>query len=240
MANWLDFSGRNKPGENKDDKVIEITPESINKSLVDNKAELEGKLAELGESINNHPTLLAMKEFLDKQKTASDAAAQRQQQQQQTDHQKQYENVDDTTRSYINETLRPIAQATLMQQGNEMRRSIFDDEEAFPFYIGGLKAKIDALLDAQPLEQRANPEIIRNVYKIVVFDNDKDIKENKIKSRLASASNAGTGTGMSGTGDKAAMPVLTDQMKSVAKAMGMTDAEYATSMKELQDAGQYA
>jgi len=239
MPNWLDF-GKPKPGDNKDDKVIEITPESINKSINDNKTEFEKKLTDLGDSINNHPTLLAMKDFLDAQKTASEQAAARRAAESRQQGEKKFEGMDDTTREYVNETLRPIAQATLMQQGNEMRRSIFDDEEAFPFYTGGLKAKIDALLDAQPLEQRANPEIIRNVYKIVVFDNEKDIKENKIKSRLTSASNAGTGTGAPGSGDKTAMPVLTAQMQSVAKAMGMSDAEYAASMKELQDAGQYA
>lgn len=239
MANWLDF-GKQKPGENKDDKVLEITPESINKSITENKTELEGKLKDLGESINNHPTLKAMQDFLEEQKTAREAAIARQRQKQQEDENKNFEGMDQTTREYVDQTLRPIAQATLMQQGNEMRRNIFDDAEAFPYYTGTLKSKIDALLDAQPLEQRANPEIIRNVYKIVIYDNEKEIKEDKHKSRLSSASAAGTGTGMPGSGDKTAMPVLTDQMKSVAKAMGMSPEDYATSMKELQEAGEYA
>lgn len=239
MPTWLEF-GKAKPAENKDDKTPEITPESINKSITDNKTELEGKLAALGESINNHPTLLAMKDFLDGQKTASERAEAARAAAAANEGGKKFEGLDQTTREYVNETFRPIAQATLLNQGNEMRRTIFEDQEAFPYYTGVLKAKIDAMLDAQNLESRANPDVIRNVYKIVIYDNEKDIKEDKIKSRLSSASSSGTGTGAPGTGDKAAMPVLTDQMKSVARAMGMSDADYATSMKELQDAGQYA
>ena len=237
MANWLDF---NKKPDNKDDKVTEITPESINKSLTDTKTELDKKLSDLGESINNHPTLLAMKEFLDSQKTAADDAAARAEAARQSNDGKKFDDMDQTTREYVDKTLRPIAQATLYQQGTEMRRNIFENEDEFPYYAGSIRAQVDEMLDKQPAEQRANPEIIRNVYKIVVYNNDKEIKDNKIKSRLSSSSSSGTGTGMSSDADKAAMPVLTDQMKKVARDMGMTDADYAKSMKELQEAGEYA
>jgi hypothetical protein len=238
MPNWLQF-GEQKPPK-KEDGVIEITPESLQKTFTDKTTELESKLTALGTAIEDHPTLKAMQEFLDttkanRKKAADDAAAAAA-----ANDGQRFDSLDQTTREYVDKTLRPIAQATLYQQGTEMRRNIFEDEEAFPYYVGALKSKIDALLDAQPADARANPDIIRNVYKIVIYDNNKEIAENKHKSRLSSASASGTGTGAPGTGDKAAMPVLTEQMKSVAKAMGMTEQEYAASMKELQEAGEYA
>jgi hypothetical protein len=236
MPTWLNIGG--KPVENKDDKVTEITPESINKSLTETKTELETKLNALGSKIDEHPTLKAMQEFLDGQAAARQRAEQQRQQQQQTEHNKQFENVDDATRNYINETMRPLAVATLLQQGNEQRRQIFDNEEEFPYYTGPVRAKVDALLDAQSPEQRANPEVIRNAYKLVVFDHQKDISENKIKSRFASASSSGTGTGAP-TGDGGSKtPILTQQMKEVAAKMGMKPEEYASAMQELQLTGE--
>jgi hypothetical protein len=247
MPNWLNLRGagggdeppERKP-ENKDDKLKEITPQAINDSLTATKTELEKKLSDLGESINQHPTLLAMQEFLDGQKAAREAQARKAANDAANANNSRFENVDQTTREYVDQTMRPIAEAALFQQGNEQRRTIFEDAEAFPYYVGTLKSKIDALLDAQPAPQRANPDVIRNVYKIVVFDHQKEISEDKIKSRLSSVSTAASGTGAPGTGDKSAMPVLTQQMKNVARSMGMTEAEYATAMKELQETGEYA
>jgi hypothetical protein len=247
MPNWLNLRGAGGGDEtperkpiNKDDKLNEITPESINKSLTDTKTDLEKKLADLGESINQHPTLLAMQEFLDGQKANKDAAARKAANDAANANNSRFENVDQTTREYVNETMKPYAEAAIYQQGNEQRRTIFEDAEAFPYYTGTLKSKVDALLDAQPPVQRANPDVIRNVYKIVVFDHQKEISEDKIKSRLSSASTPTTGAGTSSSGDKGALPVLTQQMKSVARSMGMSEADYATAMKELQETGEYA
>jgi hypothetical protein len=247
MPNWLNLrgaGGSDAPPErqaaNKDDKLNEITPESINKSLTETKTELEARFTALGESIDNHPTLKAMQTFLDEQKAAKDAAARRASDQSRQQNDQRFENVDQTTREYVNETMKPYAEAAIYQQGNEQRRTIFEDAEAFPYYTGTLKSKVDALLDAQPPVQRANPDVIRNVYKIVVFDHQKEISEDKIKSRLSSASTPTTGAGTSSAGDKGALPVLTQQMKSVARSMGMSEADYATAMKELQETGEYA
>jgi hypothetical protein len=246
MPNWLNLRGAGGGDETPERKpkpnegVVEITPESINKSLTDTKTDLEKKLADLGESINQHPTLLAMQTFLDEQKTARDAAARRASETNRQQNDQRFENVDQTTREYVNETMKPYAEAAIYQQGNEQRRTIFEDAEAFPYYTGTLKSKVDALLDAQPPVQRANPDVIRNVYKIVVFDHQKEISEDKIKSRLSSASTPTTGAGTSSAGDKGALPVLTQQMKSVARSMGMSEADYATAMKELQETGEYA
>lgn len=237
MATWFQTAEEKKK---KEDEVPEVTPKAISESLTKTKTELEAKFASLEGKIDNHPTLKAMDDFLKIEREKAEAAqAQRQQQVQQQSDQ-QFENMDQTTRAYIDRTMTPLATATLMQQGNEMRRNIFEDAEAFPYYSGVLKSKIDTMLDAQPPSQRANPEVIRNVYKIVIFDNDKEIKENKVKSRLSSASSSGTGNGMSGDADPKALPVLTDQMKRVAQGMGMTAEQYAGAMKELQDAGEYA
>lgn len=246
MPNWLNLrgagGGENPPERkpNSQERVVEITPESIDKSLTATRTDLEKKLADLGESINQHPTLLAMQTFLDEQKANKDAAARRVAETNRQQNDQRFETVDQTTREFVTETMKPYAEAAIYQQGNEMRRTIFEDAEAFPYYTGTLKSKVDALLDAQPAVSRANPDVIRNVYKIVVFDHQKDISEDKIKSRLSSASTASTGVGVPGAGDKGAMPVLTQQMKSVAKSMGMSEADYATAMKELQETGEYA
>lgn len=236
MPNWLNVGGNKKP----DDGVIEITPESLNKTLTEQKTELEGKLTELGSRIDNHPTLAAMQVYLDEQRASREAAARKQNEQQVANQNAQFNEIDPTMRQYVDQSLKPIADAALWQQGTELRRNIFDNAEAFPYYNGSLKEKVDALLDSQPAAQRANPDVIRNVYKIVFFDNQKEIDEGKHKSRLASASTSGSGTGMPNQAGEGGMPVLTQQMKSVAKAMGMSEADYATAMKELQDAGEYA
>jgi hypothetical protein len=236
MPNWLQMGGVKSKTEG--DQVPEVTPETINKAITEQKTEFQTKLDALGSKIDEHPTLKAMQTFLDEQTAARQRVEQQRQQQQQTEHNKQFENVDDATRNYVSETLRPLAIATLLQQGNEQRRSIFDNEEEFPYYTGAVRGKIDALLDAQSPEQRANPEVIRNAYKLIVFDFQKDIAENKIKSRFSSASSSGTGTGAPAGDGGSKTPVLTQQMKEVAAKMGMKPEEYATAMQELQLTGE--
>lgn len=236
MPNWLQMGTTKKP----DDGVVEITPQQLSETLTTTKTELETRLTNLGKSIEEHPTLLAMKKFLDDQQASREEAARRAAETQQQTTQQQFSEIDPTMRQYVDASLKPIADAAIWQQGNEIRRSIFDNAEAYPYYSGVLKDKIDTMLDAQPASQRANPDVIRNVYKIVSYDHQKEIDEGKHKSRMSSSSSSGTGTGAPGGNTKGELPVLTAQMKSVAKAMGMTEQDYATSMKELVDAGEYA
>lgn len=234
MPNWL-----NMGTPKKEDQVPEITPEKVNENINAVKTDLEARLAALGSSIEEHPTLKAMQSFLDEQRTLKENAERARLAEQQRNNVQQFENVDEATRGYIDSTIKPIADAALWQQGNELRRSIFDNVEQYPYYTGALKDEIDAMIDKQPATIRANADAIRNVYKIVVFDHQKEIEENKHKSRLSSASAAASGTGAPGTKAGGETPVLTLQMKHVAAKMGMSEAEYATAMKELQDAGEY-
>jgi type II secretory pathway pseudopilin PulG len=240
MAKWLDFSG--KPEK---EGVPEITPDSLKADITSTKTDLEKKLADLGDQINNHPALKAMQTFIDTQNAAEAARQQQQQSQQQQQQQQQvddqFKEVDATTQAYIQHTMKPFADNALYQQGSEMRRSIFEDQEAFPYYTGAIKAEIDAMLDKQPLATRANADAIRNTYAIICFNKQKEINENKHRSRMSSASSAGTGTGApSGNADPTALPTLTQDMQLVAKKMGMTNEQYAQAMKELQSTGEYA
>lgn len=231
---WLQ---RHEPA--KPEGVVELTPEKINENVNAVKTDLEKKLTDLGESINNHPTLLAMKEFLDGQKSGEDERAAAAARAAEEARNRGFENLDPAARQYVDTQLQPIAKAALWQQGNEARRTIFEDQEAFPMYTGAIKAKVDEYLDKQSPEGRANPEVIRNVYKIVCHDNQAEINEGKHKSRLASAVNPGTGTGSQGTRDTNALPVLNAQEKQVARSMGMKEEEYAAAKKELEESGEY-
>lgn len=236
MANWLNF-GEKKP-ESKDDQLVELTPAKLKEQMENDKKELTQKIDGIATQITENPTMKAMQEFLDAQRAATERQQQQVQQQQQQNQNKQFENMDETTRQYIDHTLKPVNDSLLWQQGNELRRSIFDNVEVYPMYAGTIKDEVDQMLDKQPVNMRANADVIRNTYAIVCFNHQKEIAENKHKSRLASASTSGNGTGAP-SGKSANEPITLDANQKLAAArFGMSEADYAKSVQELQETGQ--
>jgi hypothetical protein len=97
------------------------------------------------------------------------------------------------------------------------------------------KAKVDALIDAQPLSSRANSAVIMHAYKSVHYDMRQEIAEGKIKSQASLASNASTGTGGHSGGDKdKADDTLSAEEKMYAKKLGIKESDWVNTRKELE------
>lgn len=125
----------------------------------------------------------------------------------------------------------PVNNAVMSLASRQARREILEDKE---FYHGDIKTKVDAFIDAQPLQNRIDPNVITNAYKLVVFDHQKDIADGKIKARntsliFESGSTGGHG-GKEHTDDTGS---LTDEEKRTAKIFNMSEADWKKSRAEL-------
>lgn len=124
--------------------------------------------------------------------------------------------------------------ATLMLASRMALKETFEDAEQYPYYTGDVKAKVDAMVDAQPLNTRHRSDVIQNCYKLVVFDHQKEIAEGKIKARNSAASLTSTGTGgPSGKGGSGEDEALSNEEKFAAKSMGITEDDWKKSKREL-------
>jgi hypothetical protein len=127
--------------------------------------------------------------------------------------------------------LTPLVRQQFLTQSKVLRREVFDAEGKFEFYTGDFKRKVDAYIDALPPDRQVDTASIENCYNLVVGQSWNDIKENKLKSRFAATSHAGTGTGNSVDNQKDTP--LSDDEKKAAKLFGMKDDEYSTRKKEI-------
>jgi len=99
------------------------------------------------------------------------------------------------------------------------------------------KAKVDALIDAQPLANRSNSGVIMNAYKSVYFDMRKEIEEGKIKSLASINSGSGRGSNQD-TGGKSSSDgdgvIMTAEEKAYARKLGIPEASWIKQKKELE------
>lgn len=158
---------------------------------------------------------------------------QQQQQQQSQETDEEFENLMLTDpKKAISMALNPTQQAVLTLRADNLRREVFEDTKKFKYYHGELKAEVDKLIAGQTLAARNDPSVIENAYLTVIGKHHDEILEGKLKDRFAASDSSGRGTssgsaGDSGVGGDKKTPVITDDIRKLAKAFGTTPEEYA-------------
>lgn len=96
-------------------------------------------------------------------------------------------------------------------------------------------AKVDALIAAQPLVNQSNAQVIMNAYKSVHYDMRAELEEDRKKKEASGAtfSNNGTG-GHSGKSGESNPDVLSPEEKAYAAKLGISDADWIKSKRELE------
>jgi hypothetical protein len=125
-----------------------------------------------------------------------------------------------------------LANVIMTTRADQIKREVFEDGDKFKYYHGPLKTEIDSLLEKQPLAFRQDPANIENVYNTIVGKHHGEIVEGKIKSRFAGGSGSGHTNTSGGAGDEKEPPVITDDVRKVAKTFGMKPEEYAKMLVE--------
>lgn len=158
---------------------------------------------------------------------------QQQQQQQSQENDEEFETLMLTDpKKAVSMALGPTQQAVLTLRADNLRREIFEDSKKFKYYHGDIKSEVDKLIAGQTLAARNDPSVVENAYLTVVGKHHDEIMEGKLKDRFAASDSSGRGTssgaaGDSGTGGDKKAPVITDDIRKLAKAFGTTPEEYA-------------
>lgn len=127
--------------------------------------------------------------------------------------------------------MEPTNNAIRLLASRQARREVLEDKE---YYYGDIKSKVDAMIDQQPLTLRHDSNVITNCYKLVMFDNQKDIADGKIKARNTSAIfESGSTGGHSGKEGGEGEESWTKEEETAAGHMGLTKKDWISSRKEL-------
>ena len=227
MPEWLKREGDNK------DKPIEIKPEDIQKAM-------EPKLKEVSDGINKSidDKLAPIAAFFADQKKEKEEAAARAAEAKRKENQKdlevQPEDWITDPEGAFDKKVTPLVQTVQAQSAMLMRDKVLKNMDYYatdPTFA----AKVDALIDAQPLANRSNSNVILNAYKSVHYDMQDQIKEGKIKSFASMASLSNNGTSNRGTEDKDKNDTaLSEEEKRYARRMGLTEEQWVAGRRELE------
>jgi phage I-like protein len=227
---WLQ---RNRSAEGNQTDDIEIKPEQFSAAL---KPELDTFRSSIGTEMDTK--LSPILEFINQQKADREAAAARaaaaQRTQQQSELEIQPEDYITDPEGVMNKRLKPLQDTIAAQSAIIVRDktlSKMDYYSSDPTFA----AKVDALIDSQPLNLRANASVVMNAYKSVFFDMKDEIASGKIKSQASAAnfSNGGTGN-HSGKDSESNADVLSAEEKHYAAKLGLTEADWIKSKRELE------
>jgi hypothetical protein len=144
--------------------------------------------------------------------------------------------VDDTDflldpSSAVDKKLQGTKNAVFMLAARQARAEVLGEKE---YYYGNIKNEVDKMIEAQPLQQQSNTQVIENCYKLVMYDKQKDIAEGKIKAKNNAASFESNGTGgHSGKSGSDHEEEMSQDEKFAASALGLSEKDWKTSKKEL-------
>lgn len=125
----------------------------------------------------------------------------------------------------------PQTKLLVQLASRQARTEILGDEK---YYYGDIKTKVDAMIDSQPMNQRVDPNMIRNAYKLVMYDHQQDITDGKIKARNTGAIFESNGTGGHSGNDKGdAIEDWSKDEEFVASKMGINKTDWIKNRKEL-------
>lgn len=241
---WFDRNNTNNEpgGEASQPKAFTLTDEHYNRIADDVAKRLEGKQGEaVSAALLENPILKRLNDSMDaaeanrrKQQTAQGAQAHQAEEQQFAEA---YNELDQNTQRVLDTRFQQLTDRSLRVEAREVRRSVFEDVENYPYYTGDLKKKVDDILDLEPLGSQANPNVVKNAYKVVLADHITELQQNKLRSRLSSASGSSAAASLASS-DPNALPELSTDEKNYAEKMGIDPKEWAKSKKEMLESGE--
>jgi hypothetical protein len=226
--NWLRFGKQGS--DDADDNQGEIKPDafkaelesSFKKELDALKTEQDSKLAPLIEMANNFKAAQAEAE---RQRTVANNKTRATELEVDDDLW-----ITNPAEAHRRSNANLVAQ-TQATAAITMRREVLSD---LPYYHGELKEKIDQLIEAQPLSNRANPAILKNAYYTVLGQHTDELNEGKYKKATFGVGLNGSGTGSAtGTDTNEKAIELNDDEKSIARSFGMSEKDWLKSKEEL-------
>ena len=143
----------------------------------------------------------------------------------------------EATKKLLQLQTNPVNAAVLQVRADTLKRSIFEDEEKYPFYTGEIKAEIDKLLAGESLQAQNNPATIEHAYHSTVGRKYKEISEGKLKSRFASSEGSrGSNGDLSSKKLEDQVKPLDEEGKKAARILGYDtpekQAQYAKMLHE--------
>jgi phage I-like protein len=240
MASWFQRNDvNNESGQNTPPLEINLTDTQYD-SIADKVAK-KIQIPDVNAAIESNPTIKAIADALkanaDRRTQQQTREQQQLNQQQQQTFEEAYAEMDESTRTVVDQRFNQLQEQSLRTGARETRRSVFEDIENYPYYTGDIKRQVDDILDKEPLQNQNNPQIVKNAYKVVLADNIEKLQKNELKSRLSSASGSSVST-TSGPADPNALPELTAEEKQYAIKMGVSEQDWAKQKKELILAGE--
>lgn len=229
---WFKTEEQPKPQKSQEEFEIDLA-KKVSESVTSTLPNTVGEIVK--QYFEQDPTLAELRQTM----AASRERAEQQRRQQteqstQTEQQRlaeARENMDDNTRTYVDRQFELLNRTAQQTSARELRRSIFEDAENYEYYTGDVKRKVDEMLDREPLQSQNSPDVIRNAYKVIVFEHMKDIQDKKLRSRLASVSAPTAQSGQNQV-DPNALPELSAEEKTYASKMGIKLEDWAKSKKE--------
>lgn len=229
MAWFRRGDGSFKPGDEKEEEV-EFKPEELKKEI---STELTNKFGEFQTASDKKlEPLLEFVTTYNKDKEAHELAAR------QAKENKNKEDNELTEEDYLldpiaatRRAMEPTQRALIAVTSRQLRKEILDEE---PYYHTDIKSKVNTMIDNQPINVRTDPNVIKNCYKVVLFDYQKDIADGKIRAKNTSAIFEGGSTGAHGGKESGEDTTsLTDEEKRTAKIFNMSEADWKKSKAEL-------
>lgn len=240
MTEKEDKESKDKKEKKDKEEEFELKPKEVKEKL----DAIDGLKSSVEELKGKSSILDRMATFLDNvdaaKKEQNKQQRQQQLQQQQEDQEEELstEFITDpvnATKKLLRQTTAPLVEANVNMQAKLTMKELMDSHPEEYEYATDPKVRLEteALIGKLPLSSRTDPESIKNCYLVVEGRHKQEIKEGKIKSRLAATSSAGNGTGSPKAESEEGKISLTDNQKKAAKIFGMTEEEYAKGAKEL-------
>lgn len=226
---------KGKDGEESSFELPDDLVAKINKG-----AEATDKLSKIEQMLADQKSVQEAKDKSEKDAREAAAAALRNKQQQEhegtIDEQVEALMLEGRTKEAIELATKgktdALANVVMATRADQIKRELFDNADKFKYYQGDLKTEVDSLLEKQPLAFRQDPANIENVYNTIVGKHHGEIMEGKIKSRFAGGSGSSHTSGREGDLGDNTEPVVTDEVRKLAKTFNMKPEEYAKMLHE--------
>jgi hypothetical protein len=216
----------------KESGEIEINDEGI-KNVI--KPQLDSMKTEFESTIDSKLAPV-LEYFTNQKKEKEDAIRAAEQRKKQDDLEIQPEDYIIDPQGVIDKKLKPLQERSDIMAAILVRKEILGSMDYYST-DPAFKAKVDSLIDSQPLSQRSNSALVMNAYKTAVYDHLDQIKEGKIKSQASLASNASSGTG-GYIGSKQERQQESDELspeeKIYARKLGIPEKDWASTRRELE------
>lgn len=208
------------------DQEIELKPKDVKEKL-DKIDAMESKVAQIDDIKKGVDSMNA---FIAQAKADRVAAQQRAEEAEAAKRQKtEDENAptfEDDPDGALSRRLDPILKQNYLLTAKQNIRDMVEGNQ-LEFYTGDIKAEVDKLVEAQAMRGvPVSTEYIENAYYIAKGKREKDIAEDKIKSRFSAVSGPSSGTGGLESDPDKNKKTLSEEEKRYAAALGIKDEDY--------------